>query len=116
MSRTIIGIVTSNKTDKTITITTQTRKTHPLYRKQYTVSTKFMAHDEKNEAEVGDKVEITECRPLSKRKRFTLTQIIEKPTLRADSLAAVKSEDKGKTASKAKKDEEAEAPKEEAAK
>jgi small subunit ribosomal protein S17 len=106
MAKTIIGVVTSNKADKTIVITTQTRKTHPLYRKQYTVSTKFMAHDEKNEAEVGDKVVIIECRPISRRKRFTLSEIIEKPTLRADSLSAVSSEDTGKTASKAKKEDE----------
>ena len=106
MAKNIIGLVTSSKADKTIVITTHTRKTHPLYRKQYTVTSKFMAHDEKNEAEVGDTVQITECRPISKRKRFTLTKIIEKPTLRADSLAAVSSEDKGKTESKPKKEEE----------
>ena len=60
MAKTIIGTVSSNKTDKTIVVTVQTRKTHPLYRKQYTVSKKFMAHDEKNEAQVGDKV--VDCR------------------------------------------------------
>ena len=105
MAKNIIGVVTSNKADKTIVITTQTRKTHPLYRKQYLVTTKYMAHDEKNEAKEGDRVEITECRPISSRKRFTLTKIIEKPVLRADSLEAVASEDKGKTTSKPKKDE-----------
>ena len=108
MAKNIIGVVTSDKADKTIVITTQTRKTHPLYRKQYTVSTKYMAHDEKNEAKVGDKVEISESRPISAKKRFKLTQILEKPVLRADSLAAVKSEDKGKTVSKPKKAEEVE--------
>ncbi len=111
MAKNIIGVVSSAKADKTIVITTQTRKTHPLYRKQYTVTTKFMAHDEKNEAEVGDKVEITECRPLSRRKHFTLTKIIEKPSLREDSLAVSKSEDTGKAASR-KKDDEKVAPKE----
>ena len=95
MARTIIGVVTTNKTDKTIVVTAQTRKTHPLYRKQYTVNTKFMAHDEKNEAEVGDKVAISECRPISARKRFTLNEIIEKPALREDSLAVIKSEETG---------------------
>jgi small subunit ribosomal protein S17 len=82
MAKTIIGTVSSNKTDKTIVVTVQTRKTHPLYRKQYTESTKFMAHDEKNEAQVGDKVEIIETRPISARKHFKLTRIIEKPKLR----------------------------------
>ncbi len=82
MAKTIIGTVSSSKVDKTIVVTVQTRKTHPLYRKQYTVSSKYMAHDEKNEAEVGDKVAITETRPISKRKRYTLDRVIEKPALR----------------------------------
>lgn len=82
MAKTIIGTVSSSKVDKTIVVTVQTRKTHPLYRKQYTVSSKYMAHDEKNEAEVGDKVSITETRPISKRKRYTLDRVIEKPALR----------------------------------
>lgn len=90
MARTIVGIVSSNKGDKTIVVTVNTRKTHPLYRKQYTVSKKFMAHDEKNEAQPGDKVAIVETRPLSARKRHTLERIIEKPVLRADSLTATK--------------------------
>ncbi len=108
MARTIVGVVTSNKTDKTIVITAHTRKTHPLYRKQYTVTTKFIAHDEKNEAEIGDKVTIVECRPISKRKHFTLQEINEKPVLRADKLAAVKTEDSGKKDSKSKAKEEVE--------
>lgn len=90
MAKTIIGTVSSDKTDKTIVVTVQSRKTHPLYRKQYTVSRKYMAHDEKNEAQVGDKVAIVETRPLSKRKRYTLDRIIEKPKLREEALAATK--------------------------
>lgn len=82
MAKTIIGTVSSAKADKTIVVTVQTRKTHPLYRKQYTVSTKFMAHDEKNEAKEGDKVAITETRPLSARKRFTLDRVIETAAIR----------------------------------
>src|SRR5579884_1998122 len=109
MARTIIGTVTSNKTDKTIVVTAQTRKTHPLYRKQYTVNSKFMAHDEKNEAQVGDTVEISESRPISARKRFVLKEIIERPILREDKLAAVKSDDSGRKASKSKEDKEEEA-------
>jgi small subunit ribosomal protein S17 len=101
MAKTIIGTVSSNKTDKTIVVTVLTRKTHPLYRKQYTVSKKFMAHDEQNEAQVGDKVAIVETRPVSARKRFRLSEILEKPVLREDTLAATKSEDEGKKPTKA---------------
>ncbi len=78
MAKSITGVVTSNKADKTIVVTVRERKTHPLYRKQYTTTTKFMAHDEKNEANVGDKVVIVETRPISKRKSFTLQAVIEK--------------------------------------
>ena len=78
MARSITGTVSSNTNDKTITITVTERKTHPLYKKQYTRNTKFMAHDEKNEAKVGDLVTITECRPLSARKHFTLTKVVER--------------------------------------
>ena len=78
MSRTLTGIVTSNKADKTIVITVATRKTHPLYKKQYTVTTKYMAHDEKNEANEGDKVVIVETRPISARKSFKLEKIVDR--------------------------------------
>ena len=104
MAKQIIGTVSSAKGDKTIVVTVQTRKTHPLYRKQYTVSKKFMAHDEKNEAQPGDKVAIIETRPLSARKRHILSTIIEKPALRADSLAATQAEEPERPATKAKAD------------
>lgn len=111
MAKTIVGVVTSNKTEKTIVVTTHTHKTHPLYRKQYTVTKKFMAHDEKNECQPGDKVAIIETRPMSARKRYTLERIIEKPTLREDSLAVTKGEDEGVNRPDTKsKDEEAEEP------
>ena len=77
MARTITGVVASEKGDKTIVITVTTRKTHPIYKKQYSVTTKFMAHDEKNEAHIGDLVTIVETRPISKRKRFALKKIVE---------------------------------------
>lgn len=82
MAKTLIGTVSSNKPDKTIVVTVQTAKTHAMYKKQYTVSTKFMAHDERNEAEVGDVVAIVESKPLSARKRFVLDRIIKKPAIR----------------------------------
>lgn len=78
MAKTITGVVSSDKADKTIVITVRERKTHPLYRKQYTTTKKFIAHDEKNEAHVGDKVTVIETRPISKRKSFTLQAIVEK--------------------------------------
>src|SRR5487761_1234931 len=96
MAKTIIGTVSSSKADKTIVVTVQTRKTHPLYRKQFTVSKRFMAHDEKNEASNGDKVEIVETRPLSARKHHRLHRIIEKPALREDSLAVTRLEEEPK--------------------
>jgi len=77
MARILSGVVTSAKPDKTIVVSVQTKKTHPIYKKQYSVSKKFMAHDEKNEAREGDKVQITESRPLSARKRWTLTKIVD---------------------------------------
>lgn len=92
MAKTIIGTVSSNKADKTIVVTVQTRKTHPLYRKQYTISKKFMAHDEKNEAQPGDKVAITETRPLSARKRYVLDRIIETAAIRHEEEPAVEEE------------------------
>lgn len=78
MPRQLTGKVSSDKTNKTIVISVATRKTHPIYKKQYTRNTKFMAHDEKNEAKVGDMVVIRESRPISARKRFTLERIVEK--------------------------------------
>ena len=76
--RTLTGVVTSAKRDKTITITVTSRETHPLYGKQYTVNRKYTAHDEKNEAGEGDTVTIVETRPISKTKSFTLQGIVEK--------------------------------------
>lgn len=77
MARILTGEVVSDKGDKTIVVAIKTRKTHPIYKKQYSVTRKMMAHDEKNEARVGDKVQITECRPISARKRWTLEKIVE---------------------------------------
>lgn len=86
MAKTITGTVSSNKTDKTIVVTVRTKKTHPLYRKQYVASRKFMAHDEKNEAEVGDRVTIVETRPISAKKRFRLDKVVERPKLRDEDV------------------------------
>lgn len=78
MAKSLTGIVTSDVRDKTITVTVTSRQTHPLYGKQYTVSRKYTAHDEKNEAKKGDKVTIIEVRPISKTKSFRLDHIDQK--------------------------------------
>ena len=78
MAHTLIGTVTSDSRDKTITVSIVSRETHPLYRKQYTRTRKYTAHDEKNEAKKGDRVEIASCRPISATKAYTLVKVIEK--------------------------------------
>lgn len=72
------GTVVSDKMDKTITVKVETKKTHSLYGKRVKYSKKFKAHDENNEARIGDKVVIMETRPLSATKRFRLVEIVEK--------------------------------------
>ncbi len=76
--RSFVGLVTSEKMDKTIVVTIQTKKMDRLYKKYVTRTKKYMAHDENNDAHVGDKVEIVECRPLSKNKCWRLAAIIER--------------------------------------
>ena len=79
MSRsTLIGVVSSDKRDKTITVEITSRETHPIYKKQYSITRKYTAHDEKNEAKEGDTVMIAESRPISKTKTWTLVKIVEK--------------------------------------
>ena len=73
-----IGRVVSEKNDKTITVLVETYRKDPLYGKRVKYSKKYTAHDEKNEAKVGDKVRIVETRPLSKKRRFRLVEVIEK--------------------------------------
>jgi small subunit ribosomal protein S17 len=73
-----IGKVSSNKMDKSITVVVLRKMKHPIYGKFVKKSTKFMAHDEKGEAGIGDTVRIMETRPLSKNKRWRLVEIIEK--------------------------------------
>ena len=73
-----VGIVTSNKMDKTITVKVERKVKHPLYGKFIKKTTRFHAHDEKNEASIGDVVRIMETRPLSKTKRWRLVEVVEK--------------------------------------
>ncbi|MDD4027579.1 MAG: 30S ribosomal protein S17 [Bacilli bacterium] len=74
----LTGIVVSDKCDKTITVLVETYRIHPLYKKRVKYSKKYCAHDEQNQAKVGDKVVIAETRPLSRTKRFILVEIVEK--------------------------------------
>lgn len=73
-----LGTVSSSKMDKTIVVVTETRVPHRTYGKIIRKSVKFKAHDEKNEANVGDTVRIAECRPLSRDKRWRLVEIVER--------------------------------------
>src|SRR3989344_6954757 len=86
MAKTLTGKVSSNAADKTIVITVQTRKTHTIYKKQYTATSKYMAHDENNDCKVGDLVVIAETRPLSARKRYKLEKILERATITKEDL------------------------------
>ncbi len=94
MAKTLTGVVSSDRGDKTIVVSVSTRKTHPIYKKQYTVSKKFMAHDEKNEAKAGDNVTIAETRPISARKHFTLVKINTQAAIRhEEAVVTEKSKD-----------------------
>ena len=77
MAKTLTGIVTSDKADKTIVITVTSRETHPIYGKQYSVNRKYIAHDETNDAHEGDRVTIKETRPISKNKSLTLVSELQ---------------------------------------
>ncbi len=78
VNRSFVGIVTSDKMDKTIVVSVTTKKLHRLYKKYVTRVKKCKAHDEMNAAHIGDRVSIIECRPLSKEKCWRLAEIIER--------------------------------------
>ncbi len=78
LRKTRVGIVSSNKMDKTIVVSVLDSVKHPLYKKVIKRTVKFKAHDENNECNIGDRVEIMETRPLSRDKRWRLVRIIEK--------------------------------------
>ena len=78
LRKTRIGVVTSNRMDKTVTVSVERRVKHPIYGKFVKKTTKFHAHDEKNECIIGDTVRIMETRPLSKTKRWRLVEVVEK--------------------------------------
>ena len=76
--RSFVGVVTSDKMEKSIVVTVTTKKMDRLYKKYVTRSKKYMAHDEQNDAHIGDTVRIVECRPLSKNKCWRLAEVIER--------------------------------------
>lgn len=95
MARLIQGIVVSKPGDKSISVAVKQAKMHPVYKKRYTRTSKYMAHDEKNQANVGDMVEVKEVKPISARKRFSLNRIVTESTLSyrdEDALAGVEKE------------------------
>jgi small subunit ribosomal protein S17 len=73
-----VGVVTSNKMDKTISVSVERRVKHPIYSKTVKKSKKYMAHDEENNCSIGDTVRIMETRPMSKNKRWRLVEILER--------------------------------------
>ncbi|WP_169921873.1 30S ribosomal protein S17 [Spiroplasma clarkii] len=81
LRKTYVGRVVSDKMDKTITVLVETYKNHPIYGKRVKYSKKYKAHDEQQVAQMGDRVEIMETRPLSKTKNFRLVKVIEKAVI-----------------------------------
>lgn len=76
-----IGIVVSNKMDKTVVIKVESRYPHPIYSKTVVKTKKYLVHDESQTCSIGDQILVQECRPLSKKKRWTLAKIISKASL-----------------------------------
>jgi small subunit ribosomal protein S17 len=76
-----VGIVISNKMQKTVVVKVESRYPHPIYSKTMIKTKKYLAHDEKSECNIGDKVLVTECRPLSKKKRWAISKIISRSSL-----------------------------------
>lgn len=76
-----IGIVVSNKMQKTIVVKVENRYPHPIYSKTMVKTRKYLAHDEMGECNIGDKVLVEECRPLSKRKRWKVSKVLSKSSL-----------------------------------
>jgi small subunit ribosomal protein S17 len=78
LRKTRVGVVVSNKMQKTITVAIERRVPHTIYKKYFKKTTKLMAHDENNDCKIGDKVKIMETRPLSSKKRWRLVEVVEK--------------------------------------
>lgn len=83
-----VGVVTSDKMNKTAVVAVERLVRHPLYKRAFKKTSSFMVHDEENRCRQGDRVRIAECRPLSKKKRWRLVEIIESPTAIEEAAAA----------------------------
>ncbi|HBC69110.1 MAG: 30S ribosomal protein S17 [Duodenibacillus sp.] len=81
LTRTLIGTVTSDKMDKTVTVLVERKVKHPIYGKYVVTSKKYHAHDAEGQCGVGDRVEIAESRPMSKTKSWTVTKVLEKAVI-----------------------------------
>ncbi len=81
LTRTLIGTVTSDKMDKTVTVLVERKVKHPIYGKYVVTSKKYHAHDAESQCGVGDRVEIAESRPMSKTKSWTVTKVLEKAVI-----------------------------------
>jgi len=77
-----VGVVKSNKMDKTAVVSVERLVRHPLYTRAFKKTSHFTVHDEENKCQIGDKVKIVECRPISKRKRWRLVEVIDSPAAR----------------------------------
>ena len=85
-----VGVVKSNKMDKTAVVSVERLVRHPLYTRSFKKTSNFTVHDETNQCRVGDRVRIVECRPISKRKRWKLVEILESPAAREMQAASSK--------------------------
>jgi small subunit ribosomal protein S17 len=83
-----VGVVTSSKMNKTAVVAVERLVRHPLYKRAFKKTSKFMVHDEENKCKVGDRVVIAECRPLSKNKNWRLVQILQSSKLGVEAVAA----------------------------
>jgi small subunit ribosomal protein S17 len=83
-----VGVVKSNKMNKTAVVAVERLVRHPLYKRAFKKTSTFMVHDEENRCRLGDRVRIAECRPLSKNKRWRLVEIIESPKALEEAAAA----------------------------
>jgi small subunit ribosomal protein S17 len=86
-----IGVVTSNKMDKTAVVEVERLVRHPLYKRAFKKTSSFMVHDEENRCKIGDRVRIVECRPLSKNKRWRLAEILQGAQVEVEEAAASRS-------------------------
>lgn len=90
-----VGVVTSNKMDRTAVVAVERLVRHPLYKRSFKKTSTFMVHDEENRCRIGDKVRIAECRPISRHKRWRLVEILESPPeeIAAETAAAMSAGD-----------------------